>query len=211
MKASSLKDVRDMYELTAEGYAEMMDSEIHLPIYREVLGRLQEGIANTPGTLLDTACGSGHMLELFRSQYDPGRSLMGIDLSPRMVTISQKRLGKEATIMVGDMRSLPDIPSASVAALINFFAIHHLDLEGIRQAMCDWYRVLVPQGRLLVSAWEGSGLIDYGEESDIIAFRYTREELTGLSEKAGFLISRCSVEPVEDFPMDAVYLECVKE
>ncbi len=71
-----------MYELTAEGYAEMMDSEIHLPIYREVLGRLQEGIANTPGTLLYTACGSGHMLEMFRSQYDPGRSLMGIDLSP---------------------------------------------------------------------------------------------------------------------------------
>ncbi len=109
------------------------------------------------------------------------------------------------------MRSLPGIPSASVAALINFFAIQHLDLDGIRLAMHEWNRVLAPKGRILVAAWEGSGAIDYGEESDIIAFRYTRNELTDLSVKAGFLVTRCTVEPVEDFPMDAIYLEGEKK
>ena len=63
---------------------------------------------------------------------------------------------------------------------------------------------------MLVAAWEGVGAIDYGEEADIVALRYTDAELVSWAEKAGFAVNRCVVEPVEDFPMDAVYLECVK-
>ncbi len=200
-----------MYEDSADSYSEMMDNEIKLPVYKEVLGRLHENIANTPGMLLDTACGSGHMLAMFRSLFDSRRSLIGIDISPRMVEISKKRLGKEATTMVGDMRSLPGIDTGSVAAVINFYAIHHLDIDGIRTSMLEWKRVLVPHGRFLVAAWEGSGVIDYGEESDIVALRYTTHKLTNIAEKAGFIVARCTVEPVEDFPMDAIYLECIKE
>ncbi len=200
-----------MYEANADSYAEMMDKEISLPVYKDVLGRLQEHISNTPGILLDTACGSGHMLAMFRSHYDSNRSLIGIDISPRMVAISKKRLGEEASVMVGDMRVLPDIDSGSVAAVINFFAIHHLDVDGIHASMLEWNRVLVNKGRLLVAAWEGSGVIDYGEESDIVALRYTGKELIEIAEVTGFIVTQCTVEPVEDFPMDAIYLECMAE
>lgn len=189
----------------------MMDSEIKLPVYMGVLERLNENIADIPGILLDTACGSGHMLEMFRSQYDSSRSLSGIDISPGMVEVSKKRLGKEVSIEVCDMRTLPGIDTASVAAVINFFAVHHLDLDGIRASLLEWNRVLVQKGRLLVAAWEGKGAIDYGEESDIIALRYTSNELTEIAEDSGFIVTRCTVEPVEDFPMDAIYLECMKE
>ena len=211
MKPSSLNKVRNLYEASADSYAEMMDKEIELPMYKDVLGRLQKDIANTPGVLLDTACGSGHMLAMFRSYYDTQRSQIGIDISPRMVAIAQMRLGKEGSVMVGDMRSLPGIDSSSVAAVINFFAFHHLNADGIRKSMLEWNRVLVPGGRLLVAAWEGSGTIDYGQESDIIALRYMRNELTEIAEKSRLIVTRCTVEPVEDFPMDAIYLECVKE
>lgn len=199
-----------MYEANADSYAELMDKEIGLPVYKEVLERLHESISNTPGPLLDTACGSGHMLSMFRSQYDSSRSLIGIDISPRMVAISKKRLGRDGSIMVGDMRSLPGIDSGSVAALINFFAIHHLDLDGVQASMLEWNRVLVQKGCLLIAAWEGSGAIDYGDESDIVALRYTRNELIETAEISGFSVSRCTVEPVEDFPMEAIYLECKK-
>lgn len=200
-----------MYDTNADSYAKMMDSEIKLPVYKDKLGQLHENIVNTPGILLDTSCGSGHMLAMFRSQYDSNRSLIGIDISPRMVAVSKKHLGKEASIELGDMRALPGIDSASVAAVINFFAVHHLDADGICASMLEWNRVLVQNGRLLVAAWEGSGAIDYGEESDIVALRYTCNELTEISEKSGFIVTRCTVEPVEDFPMDAIYLECIKE
>ena len=48
MKPSALKTVRDMYEDTADSYAEMMDKEIDLPLYGDLLERLQKSITNTP-------------------------------------------------------------------------------------------------------------------------------------------------------------------
>ena len=99
----------------------------------------------------------------------------------------------------------------SVAAVINFFVFHHLDIDDIRASMFEWNRVLVPGGYLLVAAWEGSETIDYGKESDIVALRYTSNELIEIAKAAGFIVTRCKVESVEDFPMKAIYLECMKE
>jgi ubiquinone/menaquinone biosynthesis C-methylase UbiE len=200
-----------MYEDNADSYAEMMDKEIELPIYKEMLGRLNENIKSTPGAILDTACGTGHMLAMFGKHYDSVRSLIGIDISPRMVEISRQRLGNEVTIKVGDMRTLPGIDSGSVAAVINFFALHHLDKNGIEDSLLEWYRVLVNKGRLLIAAWEGRGVIDYGDDSDIVALRYTSHELTAIAQKTGFIVTRCTVDAVEEYPMDAIYLECLKE
>jgi ubiquinone/menaquinone biosynthesis C-methylase UbiE len=210
MKTSSIDEVRKMYDETADSYAQMMDQEIDLPIYAELLGQIQEDIADVPGALLDTACGSGHMLAMYRSRFDPQRPLIGVDLSPRMVAIATERLGSDGQILLGDMRSLPDIASDSAAAVLNFFAVHHLDEAGLRASMAEWHRVLVSNGRLLVAAWEGSGPIDYGDHSDIIAQRYTCKVLSELAEQAGFTVIHCTVKAVEDFPMDAVYLEVQK-
>lgn len=199
-----------MYDDTADSYADMMDREIGLPVYSEVLGRLQRRIVNTSGALIDSACGSGHMLAMYHERFEPTRALVGVDLSPRMVEVTSKRLGSSARVTIGDMRDLSEIESCSAAAVLNYFAIHHLDASGVREAIYEWYRVLAPGGQLLVAAWEGNGLIDYGDASDIVAVRYTSAKLSSMANDAGFEIARCAVDPVEDFPMDAVYLECKK-
>jgi ubiquinone/menaquinone biosynthesis C-methylase UbiE len=211
MNVSGTDEICKMYEESADWYAEMMDSEIKLPVYAELLGRLHKNIAGMSGSLIDAACGSGHMLVMYHESYEPDRPLYGIDLSPGMVTIARKKLGNNAQIETGDMRSLSAVNSASAAALINFFAIHHLDSEGVQQALHEWNRVLQTNGQLLVAAWEGSGPIDYGDDSDIVAIRYRRNELVSQAQEAGFVVSRCDVEPVEGFPMDAIYLEAIKE
>ena len=82
---------------------------------------------------------------------------------------------------------------------------------GVGLAFREWYRILAPGGHLVVATWEGHGAIDYGDESDIVALRYGSDELATCAQEVGFAITRCVVEPVEDFPMDAVYLEGVKE
>ncbi len=210
MKPSKNSDVRNMYEATADSYAEMMDQEIHLPIYADVLGRLQDRIAQMPGALVDTACGSGHMLSMFSERFDVSRPLLGVDLSPRMVAIASDRLGSKGRAVLGDMRDLSMVESGSASAVMNFFAVHHLDPDGVIKAMVEWQRVLCSGGQLLVGAWEGAGAIDYGDESDIVALRHSSTELASWAKNAGFEISRCAVEPVEGFPMDAVYLECEK-
>jgi ubiquinone/menaquinone biosynthesis C-methylase UbiE len=196
-----------MYEASADSYAEMMDQEINLPVYADVLSRLEARITSAPGTLIDTACGSGHMLALYHEHHDPTRSLLGIDLAPSMVAIARERLGASGEVLVGDMRDLSIVEPDSAAAVLNFFAVHHLDVEGLRRSLREWYRVLRAGGQLVIAAWEGEGMIDYGAESDIVALRYTSGALTSLAEEVGFSVTRCVVEPVEEFPMDAVYLE----
>lgn len=211
MRPSHTNEVRKMYEETADSYAQMMDTEIGLPVYTDILGRLSVRLANTPGIVVDTSCGSGHMLSMYNKRYDQDRPLLGVDISPRMVSIAEKKLGLNAQVIVGDMRDLSAIDSGSSSAVLNFFAIHHLDSEDVKLAFREWYRILGPNGQLVVAAWEGSGTIDYGDESDIIALRHNSNEMSAWAQEAGFMINRCLVEPVEDFPMDAVYLEGIKE
>ncbi len=211
MQPSPTNEVRKIYEETADSYAQMMDAEIGLPVYADILGRLRDRIANIPGAVVDTACGSGHMLSMYHERYDSNRPLLGIDLSPRMVSIAGEKLGPNAQLVVGDMRDLSAVGLGSSSAVLNFFALHHLDSEGVELAFREWYRILGPGGQLVVATWEGSGAIDYGDESDIVALRYCSNEMATWAQEAGFAIIRCVVEPVEDFSMDAVYLEGAKE
>lgn len=211
MRPSPTNEVRKMYDETADSYAKMMDTEIGLPVYAETLGRLRDHIVNTSGTVVDTACGSGHMLSLYHECYDQNRPLLGIDISPYMVSIAKKRLGPNVHIEVGDMRDLSVVDSGSSSAVLNFFALHHLASEDVKSALREWYRILEPKGQLVVATWEGSGTIDYGDESDIVALRYNSNEMADWAQEAGFQITRCVVAPVEDFPMNAVYLEGEKD
>ena len=131
VKPSSVEAVRALYENSAESYSRMMDEEIELPMYAVALSGLAQRIADIEGPILDSSCGSGHMLALLRDRYAPGRPLIGIDLSPRMVAISQERLGSAAEVRVGDMGALDGVPDLSCAATLNYFALHHVDLDAI--------------------------------------------------------------------------------
>ena len=206
----SPEELRGFYDDTADSYSAMMDAEIDLPVYADVLGRLAVRIAGLQGTILDVSCGSGHMLSKFHQEFDSERDLVGIDFASRMVEIAGERLGSGAKVMVGDMRSLPGVESRSAAAVLNFFAIHHLGADEMTGAFREWHRVLGESGQLVLAAWEGSGEIDYGEVTDLTAFRYSDSEIAKWATEAGFQVDRCVVEDVPGFPMNAVYLEATK-
>jgi len=211
MMTSSKKQIRKLYDESADSYAKMMDAEIDLPIYADILGRLAERIAGIPGSVLDTSCGSGHMLFRYHERYDPDRSLVGIDLSNRMIAIAGDRLGSSVEVLIGDMRDLGIVESGSVAAILSFFALHHLGLEDVAATLQEWSRVLRPGGQLVVAAWEGDGPIDYGEESDVVALMHSRDEIVAATHAAGFGVDCCVEEFYEDMFMNAVYLEGSKK
>ncbi len=204
---SANEHVRELYDMSADWYAKLMDKEIENPIYKELLGRLAKNIRHIKGAVVDTSCGPGHVLALYREQFDPDRALVGIDLSPKMVELARTKLAPTNTAVVGDMQHLDTIESDSAAAVLSFFALHHLSGESVEPTLKEWARVLVPGGRLVIAAWEGTGPIDYGEQSDVIALRYTRAQVAGWMTAAGFFVDRCRVEPVEDMSMDAIYAE----
>ena len=210
MLLSSRDEVRAFYEEAADGYNQMMDEEIKLPLYTEVLSGLAGRIRSVDGPVLDTSCGSGHMLEKLRDEYIHGRQLLGVDLSPKMVAIARARLGDAAAISEADMRNLSHLPDHLCAALISFFSLHHIDAGDLACCFAEWHRVLVPGGQLIVATWEGEGAIDYGNQADIFARRYTESELGEAVEGAGFQIDSRSVIPVEGFEMDALYIAATK-
>jgi hypothetical protein len=76
--------------------------------------------------------------------------------------------------------------------------------------LCEWHRVLRDQGQVVPATWEGAGAIDYGDASDVVALRYTQDQVRAWVERAGFVVERCVVDPVDDIPMDAVYVEATK-
>lgn len=210
MKTSPIKEVRNLYNASADSYNDIMDVEIELPVYSDTLFRLSARISDTPGLVIDTSCGPGHMLDLYHRRYDPERALVGIDVSPRMTELATRKLGTGAKIFTADMRELDMVSSSSAAAVLSFFALHHLDSDNILLAFKEWNRILCINGQLVIAAWEGKGSVDYGDDSDVVALRYSPEEITSWAIANGFAVTRCTVEPVEDFPMQAIYLEAGK-
>lgn len=199
-----------MYDTTAETYSSMMDTVIDDPMYADILQRLQSRIENIPGKIVDAPCGSGHMLSMYHENYDPERPLFGVDLSPQMVEITQRRLGAAAETAVCDIRQLEMLADNSVAAVISHFGFHHLDLDGVRDACREWHRVLVNGGLLILGVWEGTGAIDYGEQSDLVAVRHKSGDLQKILADIGFDELMCEIEFDEDMAMDAVYIEACK-
>jgi len=211
MKPSPPSEVRAMYDSSADGYAQMMDTEIESPIYLDQLRRLSENIEGVAGALVDTSCGSGYMLDLYHRQIDSGRQLLGIDLSERMVAIATEKLADCAELVVGDMCKLDFVASGTGSAIISFFALHHLSAEDSKTALCEWHRVLRSGGRVLIASWHGQGKIDFGGSFDVTALLIKKDDLVAWVQAAGFEISKCELAPVDEMQMDAVYLEAVKK
>lgn len=201
-------DVRAFYGDVAGFYTEMMDGEIQTDLYTDVLGRLAERLKGMEGAVLDTSCGPGHMLRLYRDRFESERPLWGCDLTSDMVTRARQRLGDVAEIVQGDMRVLQGIEDSSGAALISFFALQHLEAADIPTTLLAWRRALRPQGQLLIGTWEGEGLVDYGDHGDLRAYRIPKATMQEWVEQAGFQVDRLWTEPIEGFEeVDGLYLE----
>ena len=209
-RVSAPDAVREMYDATAESYSTMMDSEINHPMYAEILERLRSRLVDVPGTLVDAPCGSGHMLAMYHERFDASRGLFGADLSPRMVEVTQHRLGEAVETAVCDFRQMDMLAAQSAAAVISHFGLHHVDLNGVAEACSEWYRVLVPGGQLAIGAWDGSDAMDYGEGSDMVATMHEADELQKTLADAGFETLACNIEFDDDMQMNAVYIEALK-
>ena len=79
------------------------------------------------------------------------------------------------------------------------------------QALMEWHRVLRVGGQLVIGAWEGSGAIDYGDTTDLVAIRHDAGELERMIRECGFSISRNVIELDEEMKMNAVYIECARD
>jgi ubiquinone/menaquinone biosynthesis C-methylase UbiE len=97
-------------------------------------------------TVLDLGCGTGEDVVVLVAR---GARVIGIDISPDLISIAQKRLseaGLEASISVGDAYDTT-LPNESVDVIFCAALIHHLDIAQVRDEM---WRILRPGGSVIL-------------------------------------------------------------
>ena len=128
----------EVYDGDKAGIYEMCRDD-YPPILRELLDFDFED-------LLDVGCGTGPMIELLASEL-PGKNYTGIDLTPRMIEVANRKGIDGARFVVGDAEDLPfDSESFDIVICANSF--HHYPRP--QRFFDEVARVLRPGGRLVL-------------------------------------------------------------
>jgi len=110
--------------------------------------------ATTAGTAIDVGCGRGEWLELMR---DAGIGAVGVDENA-LVVDQCTELGLDA--VHGDAISyLAHVPEQTAAAITAFHVIEHLPLARQLQLMVAAYRVIAPDGVLILETPNPENLV----------------------------------------------------
>ena len=110
----------------------------------------------------------------------------------------------------GDMLAL-NLPDSSLAAIISFYAIIHIERDQVMRALQEMNRVLQPGGLLLISFHGGEGVVHrdewYDKPISIDVNLFGSDEMSGYLESAGFEeVAIVEREPYEfEYPTTRVY------
>ena len=142
----NLANTRATYDRVAAEYAARIAGELAgKPLERALLACFAEQVDGM-GMVADMGCGPGHVAVYLDTLSVP---MIGIDLSPEMVTVAQQRAPNIA-FEQGSMLALVT-PDAAWGGIVAFYSIIHLPPEARPQALAEFYRALQPGGLLFLA------------------------------------------------------------
>lgn len=106
------------------------------------------------GVVLDVGCGTGTALAEYAAE---GCSVLGSDTSPAMLEQARRRLGDAADLRLATGPTVPFDDGCADLVLLSLL-LHSLDAWDARVLLEDVSRVLVPDGRVLVTDFGVAGL-----------------------------------------------------
>jgi ubiquinone/menaquinone biosynthesis C-methylase UbiE len=143
---------RTAYEVAADEYeSRFADDLAELALDRAILDTAAEQLRDV-GPVLDIGCGPG---QVSRHLADRGVRMVGVDLTPAMLTITRRR-NPDAHATAADMRALP-FRSRSCAGAIAFYSMHHLPRSGNTASSSNGSRSAIPcptSSRANASTWQ---------------------------------------------------------
>jgi SAM-dependent methyltransferase len=154
MVEQSVDYIRKCYDAVAREYAERFVGELrHKPLDRELLTRLATEVSER-GEVCDLGCGPGQTTAYLHSCEVHA---CGLDISAETLR-EATRLHPGVVFEQGDMLGLPRADE-TVAGVVAFYAIVHFSSAQLRRALAEIYRVLQPEGRLLLAFHAGEGAV----------------------------------------------------
>lgn len=95
--------------------------------------------------VLEVGCGTGTNLALFA---EAGCEVAGIDLSPSMIGLAEKKLGSRADLREGDASAMP-FEDASFDLVVAFLTLHEMPADVRSPVVSEMARVTGENGRML--------------------------------------------------------------
>jgi ubiquinone/menaquinone biosynthesis C-methylase UbiE len=102
--------------------------------------------------ILEVGCGTGTLTLAAKRQAGPSGKAFGIDVIPGMIELSQRKAAQANEDITFQLGSVDDIPFSEnlFDVVMCSFMIFHMSEDTRRKGIAEIYRVLKPQGRLLV-------------------------------------------------------------
>ncbi len=102
--------------------------------------------------ILEVGCGTGTLTLEAKKQAGPSGKAFGIDVIPGMIELSQRKAAQANENITFQLGSIDDIPfpENQFDVVMCSFMIFHMAEKTRRKGIAEIYRVLKPEGRLLV-------------------------------------------------------------
>ena len=151
-------DIKDQQRAQWRDAADAWDRyfEWYARAFAPVMAWCADAIAATPGMrVLDVAAGSGQPALAIAPRVQPGGTILGIDFSPEMVAVAERRARRAGasnvsfSTMDAERLELPDasFDAVTCACGLIFFPDAH-------RALAEMHRVLKPGGRVAIVVWD---------------------------------------------------------
>jgi SAM-dependent methyltransferase len=187
-----IESTRSSYDILAQEYADRLFDELSSkPLDRALLNRFAEEVEPL-GLAIDLGCGPG---QVARYLHERGLPVMGVDLSPAMVTLA-RQLTPGVEFVTGDMLDLREIPDAAWGGIAAFYSIVHIPRAQMPRALGELKRVLVPGGVLLLAFHRGSETLHrdelWGKRVNMDFIFFERAEIQDCLTQVGFNVLEVS-------------------
>jgi SAM-dependent methyltransferase len=173
------RSVQQAYSLLVEQYVSLFGSVAH--VHPGDLGLIGRHLAQASGPVLDLGCGPGHLTGFLRSV---GADVTGIDLVPEFIAHA-RATHPGLRFEVGSMVDV-DRPAGSVAGVLAWFSLIHLDPGQVDGVLATIRRVMAPGGAFVLGFFDGAEVEPF-DHKVVTAYRWPVDEMARRLVLAGFV------------------------